>query len=766
MDVDAGLPEEAPHCAAVRLLKEGCTDTAEGSAVDRGLHIWDAAGQADCGAGAATVCAAEDLQAWHPDMQSSHVAQALLLALRGTYGAVVRPVGDPLDAGRGASFAASHFQLCDGVSASVAATAAPLLQLCSHRALLWATGRLLTTSFEYGLVNQALGAALLDLCMGLHELVCELWDEVLPEKEGGACGPVAHIVHALSSYAPLFELAARAVQEWARAGCEVEDGVRMPVRGSAVLCLLESVRDTFAQTFHNGDTLMSSLIHHTARPLLRMLDDWVYRGDLEAAALASSASAPRSLHQTRVVLPAPEGRPTPYHALETDAARSERLDAERTEARRRQYEAHQWAFPFELPIVQKDAGGTHEGFAFLNWGVDEARLPGFVKSHPDNVSKLLEAGKLALVIAESGGEYHPVQLCGEDDLSSGLPLSELVTLRIHDAWVQANSAVLDMLSARQSADGVPDRLCCGPFFEFLRTYYLCGNATWLADVAERCNARPQCSFSRTPRDINWQELQRQLTDVLCGFDATPQRLTNAFDLRFEAATTQLCRCLRKRTQPAFTTELPLVTTLQLAIDVPPPLSLLFTPDHRMKYNYLFRLLFRLKMLHADLNRCRRGRRTRSATPVVFLAYAMQAFLCAFETYVTVEVVEPNYATLVKALRSVETVSALLDAHNTFLDKCLAQTLAYNEPCLKLLEKVLLSVKLYSEAGRRDVSMEITRRFATQYSERLQEFLACMEQGSATDEGALLQHLIRRLDFNGFYAKHRRAAQLQAAQQNA
>eukprot|EP01063_Lacrimia_lanifica_P024556 TRINITY_DN32434_c0_g1_i1.p2 TRINITY_DN32434_c0_g1~~TRINITY_DN32434_c0_g1_i1.p2 ORF type:complete len:658 (+),score=250.02 TRINITY_DN32434_c0_g1_i1:90-2063(+) len=637
-------------------------------AVDSGAHLWRGEG------GPKPTALERDVAGWHVEMRKQHLAQAVLLALRGTNGAVVRAVVDSPAGGQAegegrmdmATLQSLSFRLCDGVDADTQAYLAPLLEMAADRAVVYRFAKHLTVSFAHGVVNQALGAGLLDVCLGVHELVCDVWDEL------DKYDPVTVVHQRMVPYRHLLSLAR-----------EVTTMHALNMRGAEVLKCLEQADGALSVRCPDGGVLVKALFHHAAAPLLRLVEAWLFRGELSESALAE--------------LP-----------LVTSTSPAEVLAA----------------------VGRGQVCGDD---SFMDWTFDATRLPAFMQPSAD---ALLQCGKLAMVLRKAG-----VLALADPAAPPRLRAHrEEFTAAVTDAWREANTAVLALLR-----DHGLDR-----FVGFVHKYYLCGAAGWVADVVDRCRAKATCSLSRTAKEVNWTDLQNVLLAASDGAAA-------AYGLRFDVAASQFFRCLRGK--PLLHAELPLMNALQLSACVQWPLSLVFPPQVFAQYNFVFRLLFRIKALRGELLRCTRGRRGRRAGdgPIRLLLYAMLSFLTSLETYVSFEVVEPAFDEFRAVLKAAETVQELVEAQAALLRRMLHQCLAHNEPTLKLLEMVFLSVKLFSEAARHDIPGAMVDRFTSQFVDRVQELLVAMEAGCASGDGVLLQHLLRRLDFNGFYQRLRERA---------
>eukprot|EP01060_Flectonema_neradi_P034321 TRINITY_DN5989_c0_g1_i1.p1 TRINITY_DN5989_c0_g1~~TRINITY_DN5989_c0_g1_i1.p1 ORF type:complete len:624 (+),score=91.06 TRINITY_DN5989_c0_g1_i1:23-1873(+) len=576
---------------------------------------------------------------WYANMQHVHVAEAMLLAMRGTCGAIVYSRFEN---------GGIRFVISEKVDREAADFLQPLLRMASDRAMIWQTAKRLTTAFTYGLLNQSFGYALLDICLGIHELVCTVWDIVTIND------PLPTLLHELVPYKPLLALTAEIVKA-------STDSEGEPIFGTHLLCMLESILVT-AQKYPNGVHLCQSIYNQTAIPFLKMISEWIYEGELSVFAAA------------------------------------------------------------ELPLIRPSESD------FMTWMFDTDKIPVFMKSCAE---KALQSGKLVRIMAKAGKEYLPLRM----ELTTNV---DQLTSAIEAAWVQANDATLEML-----------RDDCQLFnlLDIHHRYSLCGESNWLVAFLDGCSTKKNCSLSRTSREVNWIELKQLLHSVIPPKDSF-------FEPQLAVANSQLFRCLRGKSTFA-NTSLPLLVSLQLKLDVEWPSSIIFGPQSASKYNFMFRLFFRVKTLKHDLGKCRRRRFALSKAASILL-YAMLSLLQSLETYLAYEVVEPQYQKLIRIAKTTTTVEELVDAHNAFMEACLTLSLAHNEVYLKQLDKVFLSIRLFSEAAQYDLDTLMVARFEKQFSERFQELFSSLQADGEKPGGHLIQHLIRRLDFNNFYRKQRSA----------
>jgi gamma-tubulin complex component 2 len=137
--------------------------------------------------------------------------------------------------------------------------------------------------------------------------------------------------------------------------------------------------------------------------------------------------------------------------------------------------------------------------------------------------------------------------------------------------------------------------------------------------------------------------------------------------------------------------------LELDYRVPFPLSLVISRKTVLRYQLLFRHLLSLRHLESQLCSAWRDHTTvytwkhRSKYPEVerwkrrawTLRARMLVFVQQLLYFCTMEVVEPNWAKLMKRLDEVKTVDELMQHHVDFLDTCLKECMLTNAKLLKV-----------------------------------------------------------------------------------
>ena len=136
--------------------------------------------------------------------------------------------------------------------------------------------------------------------------------------------------------------------------------------------------------------------------------------------------------------------------------------------------------------------------------------------------------------------------------------------------------------------------------------------------------------------------------------------------------------------------------LQLDFQVPFPLSLVLSRKTVLRYQLLFRFLMHLKHIEQCLSQIWIDQKTdvwKAAVPwhpeleawrrrVWVLRARMLAVIQQIISYITMEVLEPNWRNLEAKIGKVTTVDQLLRDHVDFLDTCLKECMLTNAKILK------------------------------------------------------------------------------------
>ena len=129
-----------------------------------------------------------------------------------------------------------------------------------------------------------------------------------------------------------------------------------------------------------------------------------------------------------------------------------------------------------------------------------------------------------------------------------------------------------------------------------------------------------------------------------------------------------------------------------------PLSLVISRKSLTKYQMLFRHLFYCKHVERHLSAVwvkfkglKRDfiRSKHWFVQAMTILQKMLHFIQNFEYYMVFEVLEPNWMSLEKNLKTVKNVDEVLDCHTDFLRQCLQDCLLTNTDMLKILSKLLM-----------------------------------------------------------------------------
>ena len=223
--------------------------------VEHGVHLWDGPRSPK------TDFVERTFPSWPAEMQEKHFAEAVLLAARGVPSVLAGPVPQDQEGNlRGREYPPLLWLTSELVDDTLGKYAEPVLGLAADRAIVWRFGKEHTMSYHDGLINQAFGAALVGVCLELHEFICTVWDEVQVSR-----APLSVVHTRLSPYAPLFSLL-RDLLDSHQGKC-----------GCAVLKLLESARARYIG-YPVGEIALGALLDQACRPFFDILGAWIYEG--------------------------------------------------------------------------------------------------------------------------------------------------------------------------------------------------------------------------------------------------------------------------------------------------------------------------------------------------------------------------------------------------------------------------------------------------------------------------------------------------------
>ena len=126
-----------------------------------------------------------------------------------------------------------------------------------------------------------------------------------------------------------------------------------------------------------------------------------------------------------------------------------------------------------------------------------------------------------------------------------------------------------------------------------------------------------------------------------------------------------------------------------------PLSLVISRKALTKYQLVFRHLFHCRHVERQLGATwqlhQATRRIAGPAGPLGRAYClcqrMLHFLQNFMYYITVEVIEPNWAVMDEAMRRASTLDDVIEAHDRFLDACMKEGMLFWPKILKRLERI-------------------------------------------------------------------------------
>jgi len=133
-----------------------------------------------------------------------------------------------------------------------------------------------------------------------------------------------------------------------------------------------------------------------------------------------------------------------------------------------------------------------------------------------------------------------------------------------------------------------------------------------------------------------------------------------------------------------------------------PLSLIISRKKIVHYQLLFRFLFYTKHIERIINNAWRQSNQLMKQYGCHLLYNRAAilrgkmlnFVLNLQTYVTNEVIEPHWHTLMSTLKTVQNIDQVLNAHDQFLETCLRECHLTNKAIFKMVHKIMAQVTIY------------------------------------------------------------------------
>ena len=227
-------------------------------------------------------------------------------------------------------------------------------------------------------------------------------------------------------------------------------------------------------------------------------------------------------------------------------------------------------------------------------------------------------------------------------------------------------------------------------------------------------------------------------------------------------------------------------TFTLEYRAPWPTSLVLSRKALTKYQLLFRHVFHCKHVERRLCAAWRARKATRGGGVGggvrgsggalggahVVLQRMLHFTQNFVHYLTMEVIDPNWAALEKKLDAAATVDELIAAHDAFLDACLKEGMLFWPTTLRRLDVIAktcvafadavvsvgddeedthwVSVAKYAVAGE-DADVAFSRKLESlesSFDECVKELFLALNRSAHTEPN--LSSLCARLDFNEYY----------------
>ncbi|GAB5365546.1 hypothetical protein AAMO2058_001067600 [Amorphochlora amoebiformis] len=228
-----------------------------------------------------------------------------------------------------------------------------------------------------------------------------------------------------------------------------------------------------------------------------------------------------------------------------------------------------------------------------------------------------------------------------------------------------------------------------------------------------------------------------------------------------------------------------------------PMSLIISMKSLTKYQLIFRHLFYCKHVEAELCKAWLHQQLFKELNVAgtfkgayLLRQRMLHFLQNLVYYMMVEVLEPNWHTMVSRLREAKSVDDVLRVHNSFLDTCLTQCLLNSQHLFKTLTKLMTTcldftehVKRGADCVRANMEVDVKKKYQFNRVQKVQretkraeetaererfgekvgmynkrfdstvgEFIEILRRKSNSQCDHHLANLSTRLDYNGFYTR--------------
>lgn len=202
-------------------------------------------------------------------------------------------------------------------------------------------------------------------------------------------------------------------------------------------------------------------------------------------------------------------------------------------------------------------------------------------------------------------------------------------------------------------------------------------------------------------------------------------------------------------------------------NIPFPMNLVVNQEAISKYQIIFRL--RLSILNQVSNMNKKFRFQRKLPQIQksfeLTRLSILYFFQIFQTYLSHDVLEPQYNHLIAQLKLAQGLDRVIALHSNYLDTCLRECLMTNSRLVQILSTIVSisnnfvtlveSIELTEQPELLNTD-EIAENFMhlnTQFSKQFRIFLEALQYYSARDSDRYLGSLLAQLDFNSTITGH-------------
>ncbi|KAF2073801.1 hypothetical protein CYY_004895 [Polysphondylium violaceum] len=207
-----------------------------------------------------------------------------------------------------------------------------------------------------------------------------------------------------------------------------------------------------------------------------------------------------------------------------------------------------------------------------------------------------------------------------------------------------------------------------------------------------------------------------------------------------------------------------------------PVSLIISRKSLIKYQIIFRHLFLCKHIEKLLNETwvdqqhsrkkQYSNRPGVTTLLAFshlLRHRMIHFLQNLEYYMMLEVLEPNWAKMIEAIKKSKTVDDVIGIHNNFLETCLTECMLTDTKLVNILMKFMSLCIIFTNFTNQvtqesntiepDKVKRTIELFEIKFHTILKLLLDTLKSFSTIESNRHMVHLIHRLDYNNYYSNY-------------